>query len=98
MTQRIIWGNVNADGSIHSGSGDFAITRTDNGVYMIQFNDDFTTTPAIVASQVRWGDIGQKTADNVVFPFLNKNGATAITGDNSGNRTNRNFAFIAIGV
>lgn len=98
MTTRIIWGVVNANGSIASSSGDFAVSRTAAGQYQIQFNDDFNQTPAMVGSQVLFGGLNESPLDNVVFPFLNKNGATAITGDAGGKQGDRNFSFIAIGV
>ncbi|MGL3606961.1 hypothetical protein ACSV9I_10635 [Rhizobium sp. G187] len=98
MTIRTIWGTVNANGTILSGSGDFAVSRTANGQYQIQFNDDFTVTPAMVGSQVLYQGLNENPIDNVVFPFLNKNGATAITGDAAGNHGDRSFSFIAIGV
>lgn len=98
MTTRTIWGTVNANGTILSGSGDFAVNRTGNGQYQIQFNDDFSATPAIVGSQVLFGNQGESPLDNIVFPFLNKNGATAFTGDSKGNVGDRSFSFIAVGV
>ncbi|NSZ17882.1 hypothetical protein [Agrobacterium vitis] len=98
MTTRTIWGTINANGTILSGSGDFAVSRTGNGQYQIQFNDDFSATPAIVGSQVLGGSLSQNPLDNLVFPFLNKNGATALTGDAHGNQGDRNFSFIVIGV
>ena len=98
MTIRTIWGTVNANGTILSGSGDFSVNRVDNGQYQIQFNDDFAATPAMVGSQVLYGKLSENPVDNVVFPFLNKNGATAITGDSEGKHTDRSFSFIATGV
>lgn len=99
----IIWGVVKADGTILSGSTgngtgyNFNVVNQSAGVYQIQFDDDFDATPAITGSQVLWGNLGQNSLDNIVFPYLNENGATAIVGDSNGSHQNRSFSFIAIG-
>ncbi|SHM24441.1 hypothetical protein [Roseibium suaedae] len=99
----IIWGVVKADGTILSGSTgngtgyNFNVVNQSAGTYQIQFNDDFEGMPAITGSQVLWGNLNQSPLDNVVFPYLNQNGATAIVGGAGGDHTNRSFAFIAIG-
>ncbi|MEJ8474656.1 hypothetical protein [Roseibium algae] len=98
-----VWGVVNADGNIKSGSQDrdgnnnFKIVKAATGTYQIQFNSSFSAIPAIIGSQVLWGNLNQSTLDNIVFPDLNKDGATAIVGDASGNPTDRHFSFIAKG-
>lgn len=96
MTLRTIYGVVGPNGAVLSGNG-FAVTRIDNGEYQIQFNTPFSRIPAVVGSQVLFGKEGQDTRDNVIFPFLNTNGFTAITGDSGGSHKDRNFAFIATG-
>ena len=53
--------------------------------------------PAIGASQTNFGDMGQNTNDNVVFPFVDKGSATALTGDYHGNHVDRGFSFLARG-
>ena len=98
----IIWGVINPDGSIQSGSKtngsyNFNIVHQSSGVYQIQFDDDFNVMPAMVGSQVLFGNLAQSPLDNVVFPYLNENGATAITGDSNGSHTDRHFSFIATG-
>ena len=96
MATMTVWGVVNKDGSIGAGNG-FSITHQGNGEYIISFSPAFSGMPAITGSQVNYGDQGQNTRDNVVFPFVNNGSATALTGDGGGSRTDRSFSFIAIG-
>jgi hypothetical protein len=92
----IVWGEINADGSILSGQG-FESTRISTGQYSIVFTPTFPVTPAIVGSQTRYGNAGQNPVDNIVFPFVSNAQATALTGDNTGRLQDRNFSFIAVG-
>ncbi len=96
MALRTIYGIVGPTGSIVSGSG-FAVSRTNNGEYQVQFNAQFSRIPAVVGSQVLFGNEDEDTRDNVIFPFLNTNGFTAITGDSGGSHKDRNFAFTVVG-
>ncbi|KGU73545.1 hypothetical protein [Burkholderia pseudomallei] len=98
MANRIIWGSVNADGSIKSGSDDFAVERTAEGKYTVSFNNGFSVTPAVVATQNNLGNPNQSNQDGVVVPFVNRNSFEIVTGNNSGNNQNRSFGFIAIGI
>lgn len=92
-----VWGVVNADGSIGNGTG-FSITHQDGGgEYIISFSPSFSGMPAISGSQVNFGSQNENTRDGVVFPFLNGGAATALTGDGGGSKTDRSFAFIAVG-
>lgn len=98
----IIWGVVNADGSIASGSGgagdyEFAVINEGPGIYQISFNGNFKGVPAITGSQVMFGSMTESSLDNVVFPYLTEANATAITGASNGAAGNRSFSFIAIG-
>ena len=99
-TPAISWGTIAADGSITSGSADFKVTKTAVGVYNINFNHNFSAIPAISGSQTRLGSQAEWPTDNVVFPFLTENSATAVTGDGSagGNHSDRSFSFIVVGV
>ncbi|SUB01875.1 Uncharacterised protein [Pannonibacter phragmitetus] len=97
-----IWGVVNANGTIASGSGgegdyDFAVINEGPGVYQISFNGNFAGLPAITGSQVLWGTLSESPLDNVVFPYLTAASATAITGASNGSQQNRSFSFIAVG-
>ncbi len=91
-----VWGVVNKDGSIGNGKG-FSITHQGGGEYIISFSPSFSGMPAISGSQVNYGSQNEDTRDGVVFPFLNAGSATALTGDSGGSKTDRSFAFIAIG-
>lgn len=98
----IIWGVVNADGTIASGSGgagdyEFAVINEGPGIYQISFNGNFEGVPAITGSQVMYGSISESSLDNVVFPYLTAASATAITGASNGAAGNRSFSFIAVG-
>jgi hypothetical protein len=93
----ILWGTINADGTIESSSGGFTVTPGDeDGHYAIAFAVPFNTIPSIVGSQIGFGG-NENPLDNIVFPKLNNEYAKAITGDAQGNARNRSFSFIAIG-
>jgi hypothetical protein len=93
----IIWGAINANGTISSSGGGFSVTRQGNGQYVISFRSLFQTVPSIVGSQTNYGNLGESPVDNVAFPLVDTGAATAITGDSQGNRQDRNFSFIAVG-
>lgn len=90
-----IQGVIGPTGNVVSGNG-FAVTRTNTGEYQVQFKTQFAKLPAVVGSQVLFGGDNQDPRDNVVFPFLNSLGFTAIVGDSAGRRADRSFAFIAM--
>jgi hypothetical protein len=97
MAIRTIWGSVNADGSIASGSEDFSVTNVETGVYVIGFTTNFRSLPAVVASQNRYGSVGEYNTDGVALPMVTASSATAVTGDSGGKKQNRSFGFIATG-
>ena len=78
MTAMTVWGVVNKDGSTASGTG-FSVTHQGNGEYIISFSPAFSGMPAVSGSQVNYGNQGENTRDNVVFPFLNAGSVTALT-------------------
>ena len=87
---------VNADGtpvSKHRAN----VNRIGLGVYEIFFEPAFSSVPAIVGSQTRWDHADQSSLDNIAFPFVSKDGATAVLGSNTGDRDDRPFSFIAVG-
>jgi hypothetical protein len=96
MATKTIYGTVASDGRIISGSG-FISQRQNNGTYVIDFEPGFSNIPAIVGSQTGYGNINENPLDGIVFPYLNQGSATALTGDSSGGKTDRQFSFIAIG-
>ena len=97
---RIVRGSVSADGTIVGGSG-FICSRTNNGIYIINFNERFNNFPTIVATQnyPNWEkfDYAGDPRDNAVIVGLNENQAMIKTGNNKGHAEDRNFCFIAIG-
>lgn len=93
----ILWGAINANGTISSSGGGFSVTRQGAGQYVISFRSLFQTIPSIVGSQTSYGNLGESPVDNVVFPLVDTGSATAITGDSNGNHQDRNFSFIAVG-
>lgn len=105
-----IWGTINAFGTsnptVHSGSGNFRVTRLDTGTYMIDFADNsFKETPALILTQqysdsTSWTDFssgGGSTLDNSVIVALDSEQAKIKVGDSGGSVQDRNFSFIAIG-
>lgn len=101
LVWRIEWASVNQDGSWASPgshSGGVEVRKDpEAGRYGITFKPPFQDIPSIVGSQTRYGDLRQATTDNVVFPALYKDSATAITGGGDGAHVNRPFSFIVIG-
>ncbi|MBB6252165.1 hypothetical protein [Nitrospirillum iridis] len=97
-TPPIIWGNVSANGDIVSGSGNFLVSNTSGGHYNISFNTAFSQVPTVCGSQTMFGSSAEWPTDNVVFPFINNDSVTAITGlGTDGSQSNCSFSFIAIG-
>ncbi|WP_417690825.1 hypothetical protein [Roseibium sp.] len=98
-----IWGVVSEAGAMLSGSTDrdgnpaFKVANVSPGVYQIVFESTFPSVPAITGSQVLYGKTSEIPLDNIVFPLLDAEGATAVVGDSSGNLTNRSFSFIVAG-
>ena len=95
MSTIIIGGTISPEGTVISGKG-FTVEKKSTGEYAISFNYNFSETPAIVGSQTGYGP-KEVPFDVVCFPTLNKTGATAITGDNVGNSSDRQFSFIVMG-
>ncbi|WP_298417277.1 hypothetical protein [uncultured Kordia sp.] len=97
-----IYGNINADGTIHSSSGDFKVVNEGGGFYKVTFDDSFKTIPTAVAAQNfrEWDDFRYESGsplDNTVLVALDKSKFKVLTGGNN-NRASRNFTFIAIGM
>ena len=92
-TPSILWGSINADGTIAGGSGKFWVGRQAPGMYVITF-PSFVKPPAIIGSQTR--NRSEDNRDGVVFPWVNTNYAIAVTGNANGNQEDRSFSFIAL--
>jgi hypothetical protein len=97
-TTTIIWGSINANGTIQSGSGNFNVERQSTGNYLIGFDTKFSVEPAVVGDQNNFNSSTQDPRDGVVFPFVTTNTFTALTADSGGKLTDRSFGFIAIGL
>ncbi|CAL2075556.1 conserved protein of unknown function [Tenacibaculum sp. 190524A02b] len=95
MSTNTIFGTISADGNIISGSG-FSVKKQSTGKYLIDFNENFSEIPAIVGSQTGYGE-GEGPTDVIVFPFLERGFATALTGNGEFIASDRQFSFIAIG-
>ncbi|OZH51655.1 hypothetical protein AFK68_29525 [Hydrocoleum sp. CS-953] len=103
---RQIWGCVNANGSIHSGSivngsYNFVVSKIDVGVYEIDYDTQFSSPPVVVLTQnyKNWNDFGFENgwpADNAVLIAGNENKCKVLTGSGQ-NHLDRNFTFIAMG-
>jgi len=101
MAQKIVWGCVNKNGSIYSGSG-FTPVQGGRGIYDIVFQTPFQTTPSIVATQnyrnwTEWTWEEGNTRDNCVLIAADRTKFKMATGSGSGDKEDRNFCFIAIG-
>jgi hypothetical protein len=101
MAQHIIWGCINADGSIYNGTN-FTPVPGPKGTYDIVYSTPFKSTPAVVTLQnyKGWNDFssdGGNTKDNTVLVASDRQKCKIITGDNDGKKENRNFTFLAIG-
>jgi hypothetical protein len=101
MADTILWGCVNGDGTVHSGSG-FTVSRSATGTYRISYDTPFSASPAVVLTQnyKLWDDFGYGGGDTRTGCLLVASDATqckVVTGDENGVHTNRNFSFLAIG-
>lgn len=98
-----VYGYIDTNGDIISGSGNFNVTRIDLGLWDITFKENtFINTPAVTVSQLSSDgsdttDHGGSTLDNANLVILNKSRVRIKTGDDSGKPKNRHFTFIAIG-
>jgi hypothetical protein len=101
MAQQIIWGCVNKDATIHSGTG-FTPVDSGTGFYDVVFKVPFLTTPSVVTLQnfsdwTNWTYDNGNTRDNTVLIGVDRTKFKVATGNGDGKRTDRNFCFIAVG-
>ena len=92
----ILWASVNADGTVDASSGGLSVAHQATGMYVITF-PAYNATPSIVGSQTRSSNASEDSREGMVFPWVNKSYAVAITGDASGNQQDRSFSFIVVG-
>lgn len=102
MAQRIIYGNINADGTRYSGTTEFDSRKTAKGTYHITFRPKFLGVPTVVLTQnypgwTEFADSGGNTKDNAVLIAVDESGCKYETGGSGGDRSDRNCGFIAIG-
>ena len=101
MADKIIWGAVNGDGTVASGTG-FSVDRASRGTYRITYAVPFSARPAVVVTQCYklWDDFGYGGGDTRAGCSLvasDEAQCKLVTGDERGVHTNRNFTFLAIG-
>ncbi|WP_326763507.1 hypothetical protein OG978_01945 [Streptomyces sp. NBC_01591] len=89
-----MFGNVNADRSAASGSGDFWVTRENEGRYSIVFQNPFTTLPSVTSNV--WGD-GWYALNSTQAAVIEPGRIVIVTGNSAGQRSNRGFSFQFIG-
>jgi len=98
---RMIWGRVNTNGSVAAGDG-FTVARLGDGRYEIRFTTSFPLPPSVVVTKV-WGAFDAHggtsvdTRENALVDRVFSNAAIVDTGDTTGDLTDSNFCFIAIG-
>ncbi|MEV6040510.1 hypothetical protein AB0L65_56035 [Nonomuraea sp. NPDC052116] len=99
MADHHVRGLVQASGAIATGSG-FTVEHIVEGTYSVTFNQPFSEAPSVVTTQVypnTSNSTGGDTRDNSVVVYISPQMFRVITGDSSGKKTDRSFAFIATG-
>jgi hypothetical protein len=101
MMPKLIWGDVNADATIYSGRG-FLPTGIGDGVYMLDFEQNFDSLAAVVATQNYrdWNDLEYldvNTLYNAVIVAGDAGKFKYVTGNEKGSKVDRNCSFVAAG-
>ena len=99
---RLAFGNVNANGTVRNGSGDFSVKKEATGTYTISFSGAFAKVPAMLLTQnyKDWTDFkfaSGDTRDNAVLVAIDISHARVITGQDNGSKADRNFGFLVVG-
>jgi hypothetical protein len=95
MPTQTVFGVVGPDGSKLSGSG-FTVRNVQTGLFRITFDQQFSSFPAVVATQ--GGNIRDPdTRDGIVVGNLGRDKCDIITGTEEGKEQNRQFSFTAMG-
>ena len=92
-------GNVSKTGSIDNGTG-FRVTHDKTGLFNVVFDrDTFSDVPTVVGTVISESAKDNKTRYNCVNERdgLTADGFVMITGDDSGDLSDRDFGFIAVG-
>ncbi|GAA3917597.1 hypothetical protein GCM10023084_80590 [Streptomyces lacrimifluminis] len=90
----VVRGNVNADGSVQAGSGNFRVIRRGAGEFYIQFTTPFPEIPSATATI--WGS-NWWMEDTTHIAAIDQAGVTVYTSDNVYVHADRPFSFIVIG-
>lgn len=91
---KIVWGVVNANGTIAGGSGDFSVTKNGTGDYTITFSPAFGAVPAVTESI----EFAATTAALIQHRTPTTSGVSFYTTTNAGyTLSDQKFAFHAIG-
>jgi hypothetical protein len=96
-----LWGIVEPKGTVYSGSG-FKVVREEEGIYVILFDQPFSSVPAVNATEVYptiddFNSNGGNTKDNAVLIAVGKDRCKLKTGNDGGDARDRYFCFTAIG-
>ena len=104
MAFKQLYGTIQANGepaqNTRSGGWTSRPAGGGDGLYLITFEPSFTEPPTVVVTQLYPNDLsssGGDTRDNAVVVGIDNNELKIKTGNSSGNGTNREFAFIALG-
>lgn len=104
MAQKIVYGNVNSDGTRYSGTHDWTSGQTGGGTgrYEVIFDEPFDSVPTVVLTQnyKSWNDFGYNggdARDNAVLIAVDERHFKYKTGKDDGEGSWRNCGFIAIG-
>lgn len=97
----MVWGDINANASIRSGSG-FTVTNIGDGTYLGELDPPFRTFKSLVLTQnyKDWSDFAYSngdTRDNAVLVAVNPSQFKYITGQDTGAKSDRNCSFVAAG-
>ncbi|NYV72834.1 hypothetical protein [Streptomyces sp. UH6] len=91
---RIVWGNVDKDGNVQSGSGNFLAEKVSNGRYKITFQRPFRNLPSATSNLT---DDGWNLRDNSHIAVQENDHIIITTGDQAGGLNSRPFSFQVIG-
>jgi hypothetical protein len=98
---RMIWGNVNDNGSLANGEG-FTVSRIAAGRYQINFSPAFLSRPTVVVTKVyQTFEFDAGTAveprQNAVVDQLTSTFVIIATANDAGDLEDSNFCFMAVG-
>lgn len=98
----IISGVVDPHGKPFSGSG-YRVDKTDQGVFTLLFDIPFSAVPGASATQIYPWPLNRESKggsplDNAVIAYVSNDRVRIVTGDSKGDRQDRAFAFVVVGV